>query len=846
MTTDTFYSNVRTWGNEILFIGYENGQRVQKKIPYKPTLYVPSPDLSKNTEFKSYNLEPLEPMEFDSITDAKNFIKSYQGVSNFTIYGMDKWVYQYIADKYKGTIEYLFPLLRIFYIDIEVSESEGFPDPEFANEEITAITIKDSKKDKITTWGMKPFTPHRPNLEYRQFADEASMLMDFVKFWMTNYPDVLTGWNSRGFDLPYIVNRITKILGEGFSKKLSPWGIVREKTISVKRFGQQNDQKTYELYGIAELDYMDLYKKYSNHISESYTLAYVTQTELGETKLEYTGSLGQLYEKDPQKFFEYNIKDADLIAKLEAKLKFIELIVEIAYIGHVATYEDALGTVKYWEVLIYNHLMGKKQVSPLKKVDNQKVDNYAGAYVKEPITGKYSYVMSYDVASLYPSVIRQYNLGPETLIANDPIELENVRQQKLINMEVDLSWLKTQDVALAANNKLYKRDRQSFMSELMEQLFALRKDYKNKMSAAKKKYQETKDPAQKDLENKYHIKQYSYKILLNSGYGAIGNQYFQFYDSAIAESVTITGQVIIKYLEKRINDYLNKLLENDKPKDYCIYIDTDSIYIDFSTLITKLKIEDKTKAINFLDKVSKEKIEPKIDQFCKDYFEYTNGYTNNISMVRDVICDSAVWTGKKRYFMNVHDSEGVRYAEPQVKVLGIEVVKSSTPKAMRETLKKALEIILRKDNNELIAYIEETRNKFLKLAPEDIAFPRSINDLAKYKDNESDGLYIKGTPMHVRASLIYNNMLQKTGMERTYGTIKDGNKIKFIYLLTPNPVQENIIAFIDVLPKEFGLHKFIDYQMQFEKTFLQPLQIIADFIDWKTEKTYTLEDIFGS
>ena len=860
----SFYTNIRQYGSNILYIGYENGERVQRKLSFSPTLYTYDANSTSQSDHTSIEGKILQPIKFESIQDAKDFIKSYNDVSGFDIFGIDKFNYEYIAKNFVGDILYDILKIRTFYLDIEVFSGNGFPNTEEAKEKITAITIYDTKTKKFIVWGEEnspggKYTPHLSNVEFKSFDNEIDMLNDFVAFWSTNYPDIVTGWYSRGFDIPYLINRIRRIVGEKTMKKLSPWGIVNEKKSNIKRFNQTVEETSYDIYGINELDYLDLYKKYTYTTSESFKLGDIAQKHLGETKVEFDGSLNQLYESDYQKYIEYNIRDVGLVHKLEGKLKFIELIVEVAYAGKVATFNDALGTVKYWEILIYNHLYEKNQHPPLKFQGGTKFNQYEGAFVKEPIVGEHKWVCSLDLTSLYPSIIRQVNIGPETLIETESLPqelkllLSDITPEKLITKEIDLSILKKYDYSVSGNAKLYSKTKQSFLSELMEKFFKKRKEYKKQMIEYEKLFEQTHDPKYENLAIIYGVKQLAMKILINAAYGAVGNTYFQYYSIDNAEAVTVTGKVVIRWIERKLNSYIGKLLKDDshdeflnpnfgKFKDRIVYIDTDSVYISFDDLVTKLGMEnsDKVKVVNFIDRLIQEKIEPFVKDSYQELYEYLNNFDNHMDMKREIISDKAVWTGKKRYFMNVYDKEGVRYEVPELKVMGIEVVKSSTPAICRDKLEQCLKIILREDNETLISYIENFRAEFYKLDAKYIAFPRSVNEISKFVNNKD-----LSVPMHVRAAINHNKLLQEHNLTKKYETILDGNKIKFVYLKLPNTLQDNVIGFSDTLPKEFKLEKYIDYETQFDKAFLAPLKAITDLINWKTyyENT-TLQSMF--
>jgi DNA polymerase elongation subunit (family B) len=345
--------------------------------------------------------------------------------------------------------------------------------------------------------------------------------------------------------------------------------------------------------------------------------------------------------------------------------------------------------------------------------------------------------------------------------------------------------------------------------------------------------------------SKYHNFQLTKKIQLNSAYGAMGNQYFRFYDTRLAEAVTLSGQLVIQWIARDINGYLNKLL-NTKDIDYVIAIDTDSIYLNLKNLVHtayKDKMpDDKSKIIDFLDKVSDTKIQSIIDRSCSELKEYLNARSQKMQMKRESIADKAIWTAKKRYILNVYDNEGVRYETPKLKIQGIEAVKSSTPEVCRQKIKDAVKLILTKTQTELYTYIDTFKSEFKLLPPEMIAFPRGCNGLSTYSDSKT--VYGKGTPIHVRGALVYNKLVKEKKLEKKYPCIQEGDKIKFLYLKTPNHIQQNVITMSeDGLPPELNLHKYVDYELQFEKTFLDPLKIILDAINWSTKKTMSFDDL---
>ena len=343
---------------------------------------------------------------------------------------------------------------------------------------------------------------------------------------------------------------------------------------------------------------------------------------------------------------------------------------------------------------------------------------------------------------------------------------------------------------------------------------------------------------------KYHNFQQVRKITLNSAYGALGNQYFRYYKLVNAEAVTFSGQLSIRWIENKMNGFINDILKTEG-KDYVIASDTDSIYINFGDVVDKFlkKFDgDKEKTVSMVDKICKDQLEPFIDKCYSQLGEYVNAYEQKMQMKRENIADRGIWTAKKRYILNVWDSEGVRYEEPKLKMMGIEAVKSSTPAPCRTMIKDALRIIIEKTEDEVIDYIDDCRNKFKRMTPEEIAFPRSVSDMVKFRSGTT--IYAKSTPMHVRGALLFNHYIKKEGLENKYSLINSGEKIKFCYLKIPNLIGENVISFISDFPRELKLEKYIDYDTQFDKAFLDPLKIILDAIGWNCEKQMSLESFF--
>jgi len=827
-----FYTNVQLVGNQFLVRGYDNGKRFTDREEWRPTLFV---DSKRKTKYQTLDGNYVEPIQPGYVRDCREFYKKYNEVEGFNIYGNERYIYQYISEKYpQDEIKFDISKIQLVTLDIETTAEQGFPDVHSCVEEVLTISLQDYATKGIITWGVKPFQVKQKNHQYIQCTDEFDLLNKFIDWWMKYTPEVVTGWNVQLFDIPYIAGRLKRVLGLKLMKRLSPWGLVTEGEVYIK--GRQHIQM--DIGGVTQLDYLDLYKKFTYTNRESYRLDYIAEVELGQKKLDHSefDTFKDFYSGNWQKFVEYNVIDVELVDRLEDKMKLIELALTMAYDAKV-NFTDVFYQVRTWDSIIYNYLKKRNVVIPPKK-NVEKTDKYAGAYVKEPKPGSYDWVVSFDLNSLYPHLIMQYNISPETLRET---RHGSASVERLLKQEVDIDG----DYAVCANGAQFRKDVRGFLPELMEKIYGERVIFKKKMLNAKQEYEHTPSKKlEKEIARCNNI-QMAKKIQLNSAYGAIGNNYFRYYKLENAEAITLSGQVSIRWIENRMNEYLNKLL-NSKDIDYVIASDTDSIYINFGPLVDKFfshKIDDKTQVVNLLDKICQDKLEPFIDKSYEELANYVNAYDQKMFMKRENIADRGIWTAKKRYILNVWDSEGVRYESPKLKVMGIEAVKSSTPAPCRQMLKDAFNLMMTGTEDEVINFIDNCRTKFKSMPPEEISFPRSVSDVEKYKAVST--IYSKGTPIHCRGALLYNHYVKLNKLDNKYSLIQNGEKIKFCYLAKPNPIHENVISFIQDFPKELGLDQYIDRDLQFDKSFLEPLRIILNSIGWNTERTANLEAFFS-
>ena len=825
-----FYTSVLPYRGRLLVRGVdEDGTQKKYRINYKPSLFIPT---AKESEYKTLDGRNVAKIKFNSIPETTKWINEYKDVTNFEYFGNTRHQYPFIADEFPDKIDWDLKEIKLLSIDIECESENGFPNPDDAAEPLICITVKDHTSKRIIVFGMGNFVNDREDVQYINCVTETGLAETFTKFWVEYNPNIITGWNVKFFDIPYLMNRFRYLMGDDWILQYSPWGVVEQRSTR----GYNKQENFYDILGVDVLDYLDLYRKHTFVRRESYKLDYIGEVELGENKNENPyDTFKEFYSNDYQKFVEYNIQDVELVDKLEDKMQLIALHLTMAYEAKV-NYQDVFGQVRIWDCIIYHHLRSKNIVPPA-ITESKESFGYEGAYVRDPVVGFHDWIASFDLNSLYPHLIMQYNISPETMVGFDP---NRVNVENMLNQKSDLSDLDNRTIT--PNGAQFRTDKRGFLPELMDTLYQERVIYKKKMLEAKSLYQQTGDKKYWFEIAKNHNIQLARKIALNSAYGAIGNQYFRYFDVRHAEGITTAGQLTIRWIERDVNEFLNKLLKTTNVA-YVVASDTDSIYIRLGEVVNRIfkDTSDTRKVVRIMDKFCDETLQPQIDKSFEKLAKYVNAYEQKMIMKREVIANKGIWTAKKRYILNVYNEEGVELKEPKLKIMGIEAVKSSTPSACRDKIKEALKVIMNKDELALIQFIDDFRKQFKKLRPEDIAFPRSCNNLKKYSSRTT--IYTKSCPIHVRGSLLYNNLLKKKKLKK-YQQIQEGDKVKFVQLKEPNPLRENVISFIGALPKEFDLHKYIDYDNQFDKSFLEPLRFIVNAIDWSFERQSTLDEFF--
>lgn len=841
----SFYTSVDRLGNNILWRGYENGKRFARKIKFGPTLYLPTKNRTKYTSLIGDHF--LTPQKFETMSDAKEFIERYKDVAGFDVYGNVNFSAQFVQEHYPGIINFDPSLINIFSYDIEVDISTGYANVDEADKPITSIACKSSSSDTYHLLGMKDYDKTKTvtgidpdHIQFMKFDTEEALLKRFIQIWKNADPDVITGWNVEFFDVAYTFNRIIRLFGEEVAKELSPWRSFRKKTIEV--YGKP--QSTYVIAGIAVIDYMDAFKKfgYKYGTQQSYKLDHIAHTVLKEKKLSYAeyGNLSTLYEKNPQLYLDYNLKDTHLIQRLEDETKLLSLVFTVAYKGGV-NYNEAFGTVGIWDTTIYRALMQKSIVPKVKGSPPSERVSLAGGFVKDPQVGMRKWIVSFDLNSLYPHLMLQYNMSPETYVSD---YRESVSQ----DMILEGRYRNNTQYSVCANGVCFRKDKKGIISEIIEGYYAERAEIKKQMLNAEDQLQRATTDSDKNRLKRdivqLHNAQMALKIAMNSLYGATANLHFIYYINEMAEAITTSGQLSIKWAGKTINNYMNNLLKTTDV-DYVAYTDTDSMYVDMSGIILKTfgtTDIDRATGEKFLDDVCKGKIEKVIAAGYDQLADVMGAYRNAMTMKREKISDKTIFIAKKRYIMNTLNSEGVHYEQPKVSVTGIEAVRSSTPEVCRTKFIEAFSVIVNQGEAEVQQFIKQFREQFDTLPPEEIGKVSGTDDIERYIDSST--IYKKGCPIHVRGCLLFNHRLKKLKLDHKYKPIQSGDKIKFVYLMTPNPLMENIISFVDVLPEEMGLTPYIDREKQFDKVFLDPLQLILDAVGWKAAKIDTLEQFF--
>ena len=836
------YTNVATSRNKILLRYYDTDKlkSVKQKIDFTPVLYVPTDDLDVTDEYATIHGCKLRKINFSDLLEYRDFRKHYNEM-NQPLYGDINPKIQYISDFHDNHQLTNLNHIRIFNLDIEVDHGDKFPNPMRADMPINAMCIYDNIENTQhifalehsgKTWSQNVrWKDSKYQFEYNGFQNEIELLEAFLEFWTKDYPDIITGWYTDGFDIPYLINRIENVLGEKQKYKLSPWGLINEKTNKMKKI-------VYTLVGISNLDYHALYLKYAYSPQESYKLDNIAYVELNDRKISYSefSSLPELYRKNFQKFIDYNIKDVDIVQRLDDKKGFLALVISMAYYAKI-NFDDVASPIRIWDSLIYNYLKPQGiQIDP--ESHAHKFEKYTGAYVKEPQIGRHDWIVSMDIKSEYPSLMRSINISPDTLENIPAVYLP--MDELLQKTKYDVFTLKLQgdNLSMAANGTLYSRDKPGFLNVLLTRLFDERKVNKKKMLEAQASAERSTGEEKKSWLKKaglFYVQQYAQKVLLNACYGNLGNEFSRWYDIRLAEAITTSGQLAIRWAENAVNVYLNKVLITENV-DYVIYIDTDSIIVNCGSIVEHfMKNEkDKSKIVDKLDVFFKTKISKVIEDAYNDLARRMNHREQLMFMNREAIADRAIFCSKKHYFMRVWDSEGIRYAEPKIKIVGMGFIKSDTPEFCRKHCKEKMVIeALDGTNESFVNAINDFETEFYARPVEDIAKTTGVSVIKRYMDGT--GSYVLGTPIGSKSAIIYNRLRKQHKLGTEYPEIQEGDKIKYLYLVSANPIGENTVGFLSFLPEKFKLNNFVDRKTMFNKAFIGPISEILEAMKWQKE-----------
>ncbi len=907
MYRNIFFDNRRS--EAVLWTWDENGKRVTTRHHFKPHIFI---ECQNDNGFKSIYNTNLKKVEFKNTWDRNKYIKS-SGIHRifYNIKPEQQFLIEHfghIKDKSKWTKNSLdtcfldievytckYPLSTPIKYKIDEIEKEGllediivhnlknvnvwdieqkswksietscytqtseFPDPEEAKYPINVITLYSTLEKRFYTWGLHgDYTPSQSNVKYIKCATETSLLKSFLRYWKVKEFDVLSGWNSSGFDIPYIMNRINNVLGEEECKKMSPV----ESTFYRENVGQMFGRSfgRWYIHGITAIDYMEAYKKFARGDRESYSLNYISELELGEGKVKFNATdLSRLAITDWQTFVDYNVQDVNLLVKLDEKLKHIDLIRNISYKGF-SQFEGALGTIGVVTGAMAHKAMDRGLVIPT--FEHKVKQSYEGGYVREPVTGLQENIISFDANSLYPNTIITLNISPETklgkIISKDENEVKlQLADGKTYNLTLEkfAAFIKKSNACISKAKVLFSQDKKGFCPEIIEEIYAERVETKKQLQQVLKKIEklkkkkETDDELTKQAED-LESYQYVLKILLNSLYGTFANNYSPFYDIDIAASITKTGQECIKEASNIFERFTGEKY-NITSSNLTLYGDTDSIYCSLDDIFKqeKIKLLDVDGNVTSEALSVAEDLELYLNNSITSWAKKTmNSKDPRFVFKREAMCDVGLFLQKKRYILNVRNDEGVNVNK--MKFVGMEVARSSYSQPVKEIIKQIVKSVFTTKNNFATNKVyRDCYDKFKALDLNEICIRTSINDYDKYA-NRSDKYEIAlHTPVHVKGAIYYNNMLKSLNIESKYEQIGSGGKIKWFYT-EPNRYQLKVLSYPDTIPPEIESIVKPDYKKMFQKLVTSSITRIFESCNWQIDDlTYeyqtNLFDLFG-
>lgn len=828
-----------------LFTWDESGNRINYDSSYEPYVYL---ETNNESDVHSIFNTKLKKKRFKNQAERARYLKDNSVTRVFeNLNVQQQFLIDAFWDKNEDETFSKFPI-KVLFIDIETYSPDTFPDPSNPEHPINIITVYDSLKKKFYTWGLKHYSNKRENTQYFYCKTEKELLEKFLNYFQSDYPDILSGWNSEFFDVPYIVNRITRILGEDEVKRLSPVGYLRP-IVFTGKFGKE--QVHWHIEGVSCVDYLDIYKRFCPVLRESYKLDAIGETELGENKVDYGDTdLSTLADKNWELFVDYNVQDVNLLVRLEQKLQYLTLLRMIAYAG-LTTFEGALGSLSVITGLCAIRARYRNQRIPTFKKGKEEGEQNAGAYVGEPLKGFQEHIVSFDANSLYPNVMITLNLSPETKIGSivdktdKEVVIKHVNGQEFkLTHENFIKFIEKESIAISKAKVLFSQKTKGIIPETVDRYYEKRvvikrqlKHEKRKLSTLNKESEEYNK--HKTIVDQLNIHQHTIKILINTIYGYFGNKHSPLGDDELAESITLTGQAVIKESNRLLIEYIkgksNLTDENILQDSPIIYNDTDSSYISIKHIVKHLGIKQFTSHGNITDAYYKQvqEIEDYLNTEIKKWGTRTlNSKDCRLNFKREVIADTGLFLQKKRYVLHILDEEGIPCNK--FKYTGVEVVRTTMPAPIKPHVKKIIETMLTtRSLTETNKIFNETYELFKQLSIDEISFVMGLKGYEKYAAQSNGFNTAKHTPIHVKAAYFYNLLLDKFKIARKYEKIGTGDKVRFFYVRQPNRYGISVLGFKYYFPKEFTDIFEPDTEKMFEKIIFSVIDRFYEAVNWK-------------
>ena len=838
-----------------LFTWDKSGERVCYDMSFNPYVYYETNGKSNGTSIFS---TPVKKRTFRTQYDRYKFVKDCGVKRVFENIPSEQ---QFLIDQFwKENEDKQFTQhpLKVHFIDIETYSPDTFPDVDDPTHPINVITLYDSLKNKFYSWGTKPYETtnigtanskiNKDDIIYYHCKTEVEMLRRYIDYVMIDYPDIVTGWNSELFDIPYIICRMGRVLDENEYKKLSPVGDVYCREIA-GQFGRTRYR--WFIKGVASLDYLDIYKKFSMGLRPNYKLDTIAEIELGDKKIDYGNiNLAQLADENWKTFVDYNIQDVNLLVQMEDKLQYLKLLRMLAYVG-LAPLESAMGTLTVITGASVIQARNDGYVIPTFVKDFNKDGKYEGAYVGEPERGFQQDIVSFDANSLYPSTMITLNLSPETKVGTiveknaEHVVVKHVNGKIFkLSHEKFIKFVKKDKIAITKAKALFSQKTKGIIPKIVDKLYSQRVEFRDAMDKSRRELSklDKSDPSYRDKKfesETFWVKQYTVKILINSIYGYFGNKYAPLGDSDIARSITLTGQAVIKQSNKILYEYIKNLTgnENLRLEDVIKYNDTDSSYISIKSINDHfnqpLCVDGKVAETTYN---TVQDIEEYLNKEITTWAGKTlNSHDPRFVFKRECIADVGMFLEKKRYVLHVLDDEGIPVNK--FKYTGVEVVRTTLPEPVKPYIKKIIETMMTGQNlGETNKILNKTYDIFKDLPVEDISFSMGCKEYDKYASRCTEFNTCKGMPIHVKSSYIYNTILDRLDLTNKYEPISSGDKVRYFYVQQPNRYGVNAIGYKYYYPDEFKEIFKLDRELMFDKIVFSIIERFYDCVKWKAKK----------